>query len=79
MDPDTYDGYSIDGIETSKSSVNSYTEAAMEGNPYEKPYNPVPLLGNKSLDVFGLAIIKIIYPQIKKSLTRGSEGPPGVS
>ena len=40
-----------------------------KGNPNEAPYSPVPILGNKSLDTFGLSIVKIIYPQIEDRLS----------
>mmetsp|Transcript_50493 Transcript_50493/g.56333 ORF Transcript_50493/g.56333 Transcript_50493/m.56333 type:complete len:836 (-) Transcript_50493:77-2584(-) len=70
LDPDTYDGYNANdsGAEI-KSNINSHTEAALEGNPNEAPYSPVPILGNKSLDTFGLSIVKIIYPQIEDRLS----------
>eukprot|EP00587_Corethron_hystrix_P001888 CAMPEP_0113306580 /NCGR_PEP_ID=MMETSP0010_2-20120614/5773_1 /TAXON_ID=216773 ORGANISM="Corethron hystrix, Strain 308" /NCGR_SAMPLE_ID=MMETSP0010_2 /ASSEMBLY_ACC=CAM_ASM_000155 /LENGTH=774 /DNA_ID=CAMNT_0000161273 /DNA_START=426 /DNA_END=2750 /DNA_ORIENTATION=+ /assembly_acc=CAM_ASM_000155 len=69
-DPSTYSGY--DGGNYSgpgKSSIMTYTEAAMKGNPNEAPYSPVPIFGNNVLDLFGKVIIKTIYPQIEKRLS----------
>jgi pimeloyl-ACP methyl ester carboxylesterase len=56
LDPDTYN------------DADSSTEAAMEGNP-EEVYSPVPVFGNNALDVFGSAIIGLIYPEIEKRLS----------
>ena len=63
LDPDTYDGYNEIG-----SDITSHTEAAFEGNP-ETPYSPVPIFGNKVLDIFGSSIVKFIYPQIEDRLS----------
>ncbi|KAL7448675.1 hypothetical protein ACHAWC_000824, partial [Mediolabrus comicus] len=41
---------------------------SMEGNPNE-PYSPVPIVGGNGLDLFGTAIIKLIYPQIEQRLS----------
>lgn len=40
-----------------------------KGNPNEPPYSPVPILGNKVLDTFGLSIVSLIYPQIEERLS----------
>lgn len=63
VDPDDYEGY--DNADT---TIRTWTEAALQGNPKEAPYGPVPLLGNNALDAFGTAIIQLIYPQIEKRL-----------
>lgn len=63
-DPDTYSGYV-----TQNDDIRSHTEAAMEGNPNEAPYKPVPILGANGLDLFGTGIIKLIYPQIEQRLS----------
>lgn len=76
-DPKEYNGYTIeqqqpqkDGSVTKDEKIpTTYTEAAMMGNPYEKPYSPIPILGNKSLDLFGYGIIQFLYPQIADRLT----------
>jgi len=64
VDPDTYEGFKNDG----DSNINSHTEAAIVGNP-EAVYKPVPLFGNKALDLFGSAIVGLIYPQIEERLS----------
>lgn len=71
QDPDTYAGYTYEKREgaTQINAIRSYTEAAMEGNPNEAPYRPVPIVGNNSLDLFGTGIIKFLYPQIEKRLS----------
>lgn len=69
LEPDTYRGY--DSSESNSDiggDFSSYTEAAIEGNP-ETIYSPVPFFGNKALDVFGAAIIGLIYPEIEKRLS----------
>jgi len=66
-DPASYDGYKNSDMEV-YDNFNSYTDAAIEGNP-DEAYKPVPLVGNKALDVFGSAIIGLIYPQIEKRLS----------
>jgi len=43
------------------------TEAALEGNP-EQPYEPVPLVGRNSLDLFGKTVIDLIFPQVEERL-----------
>lgn len=70
IDPEAYEGYFIDqnGMEM-KRNINSHTEAALEGNPNEAPYSPVPVLGNKSLDTFGLSIVNLIFPQVEERLS----------
>jgi pimeloyl-ACP methyl ester carboxylesterase len=69
IDPDTYAGYDTSEIKNEfDSDINSYTKAAIEGNP-EEVYSPVPIFGNKALDVFGSAIVGLIYPQIEKRLS----------
>lgn len=67
-DPETYMGYSIDPSAEVDDSIDSYTKAAIEGNP-ESAYSTVPLFGNKALDIFGSAIIGLIYPQIEERLS----------
>ena len=64
VDPDEYNGYAC-----SMQRYSSYTEAALEGNPNEAPYGPVPVVGNTFLDIFGRGIIQSIYPQIEKRLS----------
>jgi len=72
LDPDTYDGYKVNSGDNGDAevdgSIDSHTEAAIQGNPNEA-YKPVPLIGNKALDVFGSAIVGLIYPQIEKRLS----------
>merc|ERR1712151_502017 len=53
VDPDTYAGYPYEKNEDGSSKFGSYREAAMEGNPKELPYGPVPVFGKNSLDLFG--------------------------
>lgn len=70
-DPDVYEGYAPDAAlkEVQRHDILTYTEAALEGNPNEPPYAPVPLLGNNVLDLFGRGIIRLIYPQIDQRLS----------
>lgn len=67
-DPDSYGGYISKDVD-SREDTTTYTEAALEGNPGEDPYTPVPLFGNKALDAFGTGIVKLIYPQIEERLS----------
>ena len=60
LDPDTFN--------ERDTGIDSYTKAALEGNP-EETYSPVPIVGNKALDLFGSAIVGLIYPQIEKRLS----------
>merc|ERR1719296_44777 len=85
-DPDSYGGYEAGsgrgGSET-RGNHKSFTEAALEGNPDEAPYAPVPLIGNNALDAFGTGIVKLIYPQIEDRLSviygnRMENADPGV-
>jgi len=48
--------------------ATSWTEAALEGNPSDDPYAPVPLFGNRALNAFGTGIVRLIYPQIEDRL-----------
>lgn len=64
-DPDTYTGFNSGDIDK---EFDSFTEAALEGNP-EEQYSSVPVFGNRALDVFGSAIVGLIYPQIEKRLS----------
>ena len=64
-DPDTYTGFDNGDIDK---EFDSFTEAALEGNP-EEQYSSVPVFGNRALDVFGSAIVGLIYPQIEKRLS----------
>lgn len=69
LDPDSYNGF--DSSEFSNEidgDIDSFTKAAIEGNP-EEVYSPVPVFGNNALDVFGSAIIGFIYPQIEQRLS----------
>ena len=70
LDPDTYDGYKspVDSDTDIYIDFSSHTEAAINGNP-EEVYNTVPLFGNKALDLFGSAIVGLIYPQIEERLS----------
>ncbi len=63
-DPDTYSGFDDEVY----GYMDSWTKAALEGNP-EEAYKPVPVFGNTALDVFGSAIVGLIYPQIEKRLS----------
>ena len=68
-DPDTYAGFDTSDTDIEiDSDIDSFTKAAIEGNPEEK-YSPVPFFGNRALDVFGSAIVGLIYPQIEKRLS----------
>merc|ERR1712086_887062 len=68
-DPDTYAGFDTSDTDIEiDSDIDSFTKAAIEGNP-EKKYSPVPFFGNRALDVFGSAIVGLIYPQIEKRLS----------
>jgi pimeloyl-ACP methyl ester carboxylesterase len=70
-DPDDYEGYTINTAAKNvpRLEISTFTEAAMEGNPNEAPYGPVPLFGNNVLDLFGRAVIRFIYPQIDQRLS----------
>jgi len=70
-DPDTYAGYTYDKKEgaTQNNDIRSHTQAAMEGNPNEAPFSPVPIVGANALDLFGSGIINFIYPQIEQRLS----------
>eukprot|EP00531_Pseudo-nitzschia_arenysensis_P005969 CAMPEP_0116122142 /NCGR_PEP_ID=MMETSP0329-20121206/4059_1 /TAXON_ID=697910 /ORGANISM="Pseudo-nitzschia arenysensis, Strain B593" /LENGTH=870 /DNA_ID=CAMNT_0003615975 /DNA_START=96 /DNA_END=2708 /DNA_ORIENTATION=- len=68
LDPDTYAGFETDENVEIDATIDSFTKAALAGNP-EKSYSPIPLLGNRFLDVWGSAIIGLIYPQIEKRLS----------
>lgn len=67
-DPDSYSGY-VASNDGTRSKHNTYTEAALEGNPDDKAYAPVPLFGNNALDAFGTGIVKLIGPQIEDRLS----------
>lgn len=68
-DPVSYQGYESLKDDGEANSLKTYTEAALEGNPYDKPYAPVLLFGNNALVVFGTGIVKFIYPQIEDRLS----------
>lgn len=48
-------------------AAESLRDATLRGND-PKPYAAVPLLGQPALELFGSAIIGLIYPQIEKQL-----------
>lgn len=69
LDPDTYNGFDASESDMEiDSGIDSYTKAAIEGNP-EEVYSTVPFFGNRALDLFGSAIVGLIYPQIEKRLS----------
>lgn len=49
-------------------AFRSRTAEALAGWPNDPPYAPVPLVGNRALDVFGRVVVGAIYPNIATRL-----------